>query len=138
MRRAVSVILTVVAILLFVSLAQAKEFKLLNDESVPGAKGKVNVDKDKNGNYRLKVEVEHLAKPTGLTPPKQAYVVWVQTRSTEPSAIGQLRVNDNLKGTLEATAPGTADQFDVFITAEDSPNTQVPGGPRLLRATVAE
>jgi hypothetical protein len=69
MRRAVPVILTIVAILSFASLAEAKEFKFLNDESVPGARGRVNVDKDKNGNYRFKVEVEHLAKPTSLTPP---------------------------------------------------------------------
>lgn len=138
MRRKIPITITMLAALLFVSLAEAKEFKLLNDESVPAATGKVNVDKDKNGNYRLKVEVEHLARPTGLNPPKQAYVVWVQRKSNEPEAIGQLRVNDNLKGSLEATTPGAADQFEIFITGEDNPNTQVPAGPRLLRATVAD
>lgn len=139
MKRSISLISTfcVALLLSFVTLAKAKDFKLINDASVPGATGKVDVGKDRNGNYRLKLEVEHLAKPTGLTPAKQAYVVWVQGRDGQPQALGQLRVNDDLKGTLETTTPHLADQFEVFITAEDNPSTQVPSEPRLLRATVA-
>jgi hypothetical protein len=123
--------------LLFVTAgAYAKEFKLLNDPTVPAAAGKVNVDKDRNGNYRVKVEVRHLAKPSALNPPKQAYVVWVQSRrDQQPVPLGELRVNDDLDGSLEATTP--YDAFDVFITAEDQPATRFPSGPHLLRATVS-
>lgn len=132
-----NVLITFGLLFLFVSLAYAKEFKLINDATVPAATGKVDVNKDRNGNYRLKVDVEHLAKPTGLTPAKQAYIVWVQRRDNQAEALGQLRVDDNLKGTLEATTPRLADQFDIFVTAEDNPNARMPSEPRLLRATVA-
>jgi hypothetical protein len=122
--------------LLIAATAEAKEFKLLNDSSVPAATGKVGVGKDRNGNYRVRVEVRHLAKPSALNPPKQAYVVWVQSRR-DPQAVplGELRVNDDLQGSLEATTP--YEEFELFITAEDNPNTRFPSEPHLLRATVS-
>ena len=137
MKRSMSAILLAIVLLFAASAQAAKEFKLINDQSVPGATGKVDVSKDRNGNYRVKLEVYHLAKPTGLNPPKQAYIVWIERRDNQPIPLGQLRVNDDLKGTLEATAPALSDQFEVFVTAEDNPNVQVPSEPRLLRATVA-
>lgn len=136
MKRSISAIIIGI-VLLFATVAQAKDFKLINDQSVPGATGKVDVSKDHNGNYRVKVEVEHLAKPTGLTPPKQNYIVWIQRRDNQPVLLGELRVNGDLKGTLEATTPAVSDQFEVFVTAEDNPNIQIPSEPRLLRTTVA-
>ena len=140
MKRSISAITTVtIAILFFFAAASqaAKEFKLINDQSVPGATGKVDVSKDKNGNFRIKLEVYHLAKPTSLTPPKQNYIVWLERRDNQPVALGELRVNGDLKGTLEATTPALSDQFEIFVTAEDNPNAPVPSEPKLLRTTVA-
>ena len=137
MKRSISAILLAIVLLFAASAQAAKEFKLINDQSVPGATGKVDVSKDRNGNYRVKLEVYHLAKPMGLNPPRQAYIVWIERRDNQPIPLGQLRVNDDLKGTLEATTPALADQFEVFLTAEDNPNVQVPSEPRLLRTTVA-
>jgi hypothetical protein len=132
-----SVAIAISTLFLFATVLEAKEFKLINDQSVPAATGKVDVSKDRNGNFRVKVEVYHLAKPTALTPAKQAYIVWLERRDNQPVALGALRVNDDLKGTLEATAPSLSDQFDVFITAEDDPNVQTPSEPHLLHTTVA-
>ena len=137
MKRSISAV-TLAILFLFAATAQAaKEFRLISDQSVPGATGKVDVSKDRNGNYRIKMEVYHLAKPTSLTPPKQNYIVWLERRDNQPVLLGELRVNGDLKGTLEATTPAVSDQFEIFVTAEDNPNTQVPSEPRLLRATVA-
>ncbi len=121
--------------LLFPSIMSAKDYQLLSDSTVPAAAGKVTVGKDRNGNYKMKVEVHHLAKPQALTPPRQGYVVWVQNRDGQPINAGQLRVNKDLDGELETTTP--SQQFDVFITAEDNPAAESPSGPRLLHATVA-
>jgi hypothetical protein len=139
MKRSMYGFIAMMAVLVFASfiqVAQAKEFKLLNDSSVPAARGKVDVDKDRNGNQKIKVEVEHLARPTALTPPKQAYVVWVQKRDGQPQPVGRLKVTDDLKGSLESTVPAIADEFDIFITAEDNLNAETPSEPRLLHGSI--
>lgn len=116
--------------------AAASDVRLVADSSVPAATGKAKIDKDNNGNLRLKLEVEHLAKPGALTPVKQNYVVWIQPRGKEPENQGTIRVGDNLKGSFEATVP--REDFEVFITAEDNPAAQMPSGPKLLRAEMQQ
>jgi hypothetical protein len=116
--------------------AVASDVPLVADASVPAAGGKAKLDKDNNGNLRLKLEVEHLAKPGALTPVKQNYVVWIQPRGKEPQNEGTLRVGDNLKGNFETTVP--RGDFEVFITAEDNPAAQMPSGPKLLRAEMQQ
>ena len=112
--------------------AAASDIPLIADPSVPAASGKAKLDKDNNGNLRLKLEVEHLAKPGALTPAKQSYVVWIQPRGKDPHNAGTLKVGDKLKASFEDTIPNA--DSEVFITAEDNPVTQTPSGPKLLRA----
>lgn len=99
-------------------LAEARDIRLPAAASVPAAAGKAELNRDRNGNLQLKIEVKHLAKPTNLTPPKQVYVVWIQPRGKGPGNQGQFKVNDNLEGSFEGTTSFEA--FDIFITAEDS------------------
>lgn len=47
--------------------AAAKDIPLIADPSVPAAGGRVSVNKDNNGNVRIKLQVEHMAKPGALT-----------------------------------------------------------------------
>ena len=116
------------------SVANASDVRLTADPSVPAAAGKAHLSKEKNGNLKLKIEVHHLAKPSALTPAKQGYVVWMQPRGKDPQVLGVLKVNDKLEGTLETTVSN--EDFDVFITAEDNPNAQVPSEPKLFKGTV--
>jgi len=133
MRRALPA--TCIAIMFVVTgLAEAKDIRLTADPSVPAAAGKAELDHDRNGNLQLKVEVKHLAKPTNLTPPKQAYVVWIQGRDKGPENQGQLKVNDKLEGSFEGTTAYQA--FDIFITAEDNPAAANPSGPSVLRGSI--
>jgi|ERR1700730_262377 hypothetical protein len=135
MRRSICAF-SVAVMFFFACLAEAKEIPMISDPSVPAAAGTVSINKDKkNQNFKWKVQVHHLAKPTSLTPPKQTYVVWVQTKDGQPENQGQLRVNDKLEGGLENNSP--RQQFDIFITAEDNPATPSPTGSSLLRATLA-
>jgi hypothetical protein len=115
-----------------VCTALASDQRMIADPSVPAASGKAHLSKDNNGNLRLKLDVDHLAKPGSLTPTKESYVVWIQPRGKEPQNEGTLKVGDNLKGNFEATVPN--EYFEVFVTAEDNPAAQTPSGPKLLRA----
>jgi hypothetical protein len=122
------------AFLFLLPFAYSKEFPLVASSSVPAAKGKVDVDKDHNGNRKIKVEVQHLAKPSTLTPAQTAYVVWTQARGRDPENKGQLSVDKNLEGKLETTT--TYEVFDVFVTAEGNPSVAAPDGPEVLRGTI--
>jgi hypothetical protein len=115
-------------------LAAASEVRLTSDPSTPAAVGKAHLNKEKNGNLKLKVEVYHLAKPSALTPSRQTYVVWTQPRGKDPQNQGVLKVNDKLEGSFEDTVSNQ--DFDVFITAEDSPTVQVPSQPKLLKGSM--
>ena len=114
--------------------AVASDQRMIADASVPAASGKAHLDKDRNGNLKLKLDVDHLAKPGALTPTRQSYVVWIEPRGKEPQNLGQLKVNNNLQGSFEATVP--RQDFEVFVTAEDNPAAQMPSEPKLLRAEI--
>lgn len=116
------------------SLARASEVRLTADSTIPAAVGKANLNKEKNGNLKLKVGVHHLAKPGALTPARQTYVVWTQARGKDPQNQGVLKVNDKLEGTFENTVSNQ--DFDVFITAEDNPKAEFPSEPKLLKGTM--
>jgi hypothetical protein len=107
--------------------------------SVPGARAEIAISKDKNGNTRLKMTVQHLANLENLTPRASAYVVWLQERDGNSENQGQLKMDKNLKATFETVTPFKS--FDVFVTAEqdarlfqaDPPNVDgLPGTLRLL------
>jgi hypothetical protein len=133
MRRQALILSTVVAML--VISAAAKKFPMQAGTTVPAAVGNVDVGKDDNGNTRYTVKVEHLAEPGKLTPPKSAYVVWIQPRGEAAQKAGQLTVGDELKGEFKGTTSAT--DFDVLVTAEDGPTVETPSGDQILRAAVS-
>jgi hypothetical protein len=113
----------------------AKRFPLTAASIVPAATGRAEVGADKNGNSKVKITVEHLAKPENLTPSKDSYVVWFQESGGSPEPEGQLKVNKGLKAEFETTTPWK--NFQVLITAEDYPTAKVPSGPEVLRTMVS-
>jgi hypothetical protein len=100
----------------------------------PSAIGNIHTDQDSNGNVRLKIDVKHLADPSKLVPPHHTYVAWVQPNGGQPQPVGEIHVNDKEEGSLTATTP--AKSFDVFVTAEDTPNPTAPTGPVVLKGHV--
>ena len=106
---------------------------------VPAAEGYVKVKEDKNENYSIEVKVEHLADPKRLNPPKNTYVVWIETDRGRTENIGQLKSSGNFlsnkrKGSLETVSPYKP--REVFITAEDNANVQYPGMQEVLRTDI--
>jgi hypothetical protein len=122
------------AVISLALLAVADEVKLKPGALNPAADGRLNIEHDRNGNTVLTLEVKHLAKPTSLSPPKTAYVVWLQAEGKDPEPVGVLEVNNDLEGKLKATTPYK--RFDLFVTAEDNPRIERPSGPEVLRGSV--
>src|SRR5581483_405023 len=103
--------------------------------AVPAAQGEVKVKPDKNGNLEVNLEVQHLAKPTQLTPPANSYVVWLQGKNGQaPQNLGKLQVGDDLKAKFTAVTPER--NFDLFITAEQNPTSSSPTGVEVMRTSV--
>jgi hypothetical protein len=121
-------------ILLVNLLVWAREDRLTNTGLNPAAEGKVITGTDRNGNTEIDVQVKHMATPESLTPAQQGYVVWVQPRGKPPEALGSLRVNNDLEGSLKATTPYK--DFDIFVTAESLPKPKTPSGMVILKGTV--
>ena len=126
------VVLALAGLTVLTTVGSAKKFPLTAAASVPAARGEVDVGRDKNGNTKVELKVEHLAAPENLTPP--AYVVWFQERGAEPLNQGLLKPGGDLKATFRSITP--LKTFDVLVTAESDPNTKSPGGPEVMRASV--
>ena len=103
---------------------------------VPAAEGRVKIKRDKNNNYAITLKVIRLTKPERLQPPKDHYVVWMETAHNGIKNIGKLEsksgfLSKTLKSTLVTVTPFKPTRF--FITAEDNAAVQYPGGPVTLR-----
>jgi hypothetical protein len=123
-------------LLIFAGLGWAKTYHFASTRIDPSAMGDVDLSKDKNGNTTVSLRVEHLAKPTLLTPPANLYVVWFQEPGSEPENEGQLQVSNDLKGQLKTTTP--LHNFDIFVTAESDPTVKTPSDQVVLRTTIPE
>lgn len=96
---------------------------------VPGAEGKVKVNKDKNGNYAINMSVDNLADPGLLQTPKAYYIVWMETTDKGTQNLGRLVTSRGLlskstSGSLETVTPHAPIRF--FITAEDQMDPAYP------------
>jgi len=120
---------------LFCSIANAaKRFPMTASSIVPAARGRIEIDADKNGNVRVNMTVAHLANPENLTPPASVYVVWLQDRGGNPENQGQLRVDKKLTASFKTVTPSK--NFDLFVTAERDASAKAPSGAEVLRATI--
>jgi hypothetical protein len=121
--------------LTLVSLGWAEDVQLNNTGIAPAATGTIHTDNDRNGNTEVKLSVEHIAAPQALSPARQYYVVWLEPRGQQPELVGRLRVNrDDMAASIETLTP--YDNFQVFITAENSDVPATPSNTVVLRGTV--
>lgn len=114
----------------------AQEVRLPSSAELPAAMGEAKVYKDDNGNTKIKLEVKHFAPPQRLQPPRSVYVVWAETSDNQMFNLGRLKINEDLKGKLEATTPFRV--FQLVITAEDNPLVMQPSQQVVLRTKVIE
>jgi hypothetical protein len=118
------------------SKAASKKHPLTASAIVPGARGYVEVGKDKNDNDRVKMVVEHLANPQNLTPPAAVYVVWFQDMGGTPQNKGQLKVDKNLKASFESVT--SSKSFMLFVTGERDSSVTVPSSTEVFRLMIQQ
>jgi hypothetical protein len=98
---------------------------------LPAARGEIGVKKDKNNNYVIDVRVQNLAEANRLNPPKETYIVWMESNRNSAKKLGQIRPTSKaLTGKLTATE--TTQPDDIFITAEDNADVSYPNGQVVL------
>jgi len=109
---------------------------MTSSADVPAAVGIVKVQNDKdNGNVKLDIKVDHLARPASLTPSADAYIVWIRPSGGEALKQGAIGVDKNLSGELKVET--VSKDFDLFITAEQSNSVTFPSGVQVLRTHVS-
>lgn len=121
-------IISIVAISILLS-ACAKKISFQTSAIVPAARGTVKVKKDNNNNYAIKVFIRNLAEVKRLSPPKSAYIVWMETDQQTAKNIGKIdsdnkMFSNKLKASFESVSPTKPTK--IFITAEDDVSTQYP------------
>ena len=125
-----------VAVLGLAGAACAHKVVFPTSPTVPAADARAKVELDDNGNAQISLTVNHLATPDRLFPPRSVYVVWIQPPDEDGSNLGQLRLDENLKGRIVGITPFT--RFRVVITAEDEATVRFPGSQVVLATDTIE
>jgi hypothetical protein len=114
------------AILMITSLNSCSQ-KIYFERSsvVPAAEGKVTLSNDKNNNYVIKIQISNLADIERLEPPKNSYVVWLETDAGQARNIGRIASTNRLNVSFETVTAFKPSK--IFITAEENESTQYPG-----------
>lgn len=113
----------------------ARKITFLPSSVTPAAIGKVKIKKDKNANYDIIINLEHLATSNRLQPPSNTYVVWIVTEQNETKNMGQINssssfLSSKLKASFNAVSPSKP--VKVFITGEDNGAAFYPSGRVVL------
>jgi len=125
-------------ILLFTLGSCAVKTHFLTSKVVPAAQGTVEVKIDGNKNYVIKIELSNLSPSSRLTPPSNAYVVWLITDENTSKNLGQLNSSSNFMSKhLDAsfvTVTGSR-PAKIIITAENDVNVEYPSFSEIILTT---
>lgn len=129
-------LLTSVLLVMFAFSSCARKLSFQTSSVVPAAEGTVKIKKDKNNNYKIDLNVRRLASSDRLNPPKDFYVVWMNTDNNAAKNIGQIKtasgfLSNTLKSSLQTVS--TTNPTGFFITAESDGNVQYPNGQVVLK-----
>ena len=123
-------------ILVFALAACSKKISFQTSPVVPSAEGSVKVKKDNNNNYSISLKVIRLADSKRLVPPRNTYVVWIETPENGSKNVGSLNTSSSLFSKTLKSSLKTVSAFkpiSFFITAEDNSDVQYPGSQVVLR-----
>jgi len=119
--------------MLFLLSSCVSNTPFLTSDVIPAARGYVKVKQDDNQNYIIQVSLEYLAEASRLNPPKETYVIWMESAGNSTKNIGQINSVSNsnrLKATFETSS--SFDPTRIFITAEDDGTVSYPGSQMVL------
>lgn len=117
-------------LILFSFDTSAKKVTFLKSTVVPAARGYVKINRDKNLNYVISINISNMAEVYRLEPSKLNYIVWMVTDEEIIMNMGKIKstvgfLSKNLKATLETVT--SLKPIKIFITAEDDASRQYPG-----------
>lgn len=117
----------------FISCSTNASF--LSSSVVPAARGDVKVTRDNNKNYVIQMDIENLAEPERLQPPKKMYIIWMVTDQKLTKNIGQMdsssgAFSNKLKASFKTSSPFKP--VKIFLTAEDDANVQYSNEPVVI------
>ncbi len=113
------------AIMVFALSSCSKKVPFEKSSVVPAAEGNTSVKKDKNNNYVIKIHIKNLAEIERIQPPKESYVVWLETEKELAKNIGRISSSNRLNVSFETIS--TLKPTRIFITAEEDGSAQNPG-----------
>lgn len=125
--------LCLVASLMILLSSCASKTPFLTSEIIPAARGYVKVDRDKLQNYNIELSLEYLAEAERLTPPKETYVIWMESDQNSTKNIGQINTtsgSNKLKASFETSS--SFEPTRIFISAEDNGTVSYPGSQIVL------
>lgn len=105
----------------------------LSSGVVPAAQGTVQISKDNNENYTVKMNFINLAGPERLSPPRNVYVVWLITSDNRSRNVGQITTTDNLNASFETVSAFRPSK--IMITAEDEADASYPSSSDVIMTT---
>lgn len=131
---------SVLVVIAFLSIwpwsSGGETYRMAGSSVVPAATASVKAQRSKeNGNTKLNIKVQHLAKPSSLTPPASVYLVWARPRGGTAVNVGAIGVNHDLAGELKTVT--VLRDFELLITAEQSETTPAPSGIQVFHTYVS-
>jgi len=123
------------AIMIFSISSCATKAPFLTSQIVPAARGTVTIKNDKNKNFVIKIKISNLAEVERLQPPKNTYVVWMDTEDNITKNIGQIKSSTTILSKKLTASFGTISSLrptKIFITAEYDASSQNPGSEVIL------
>lgn len=120
-------------VVVFTFSACATKVSFLSSSVVPAAKGTVQVSKDHNKNYQIKVKIQDLAGSDRLTPPKNFYVLWLVTADNSTKNIGRINTSKSLSASFETVT--VYQPTKIFITAENEADVPDPSYTEVVLTT---
>lgn len=119
------------AIVLSTACGSSRTYTFRGESIAPGADGELEVT-PRDGNYEIRLIVEHLLPPDRVDGGASTYVVWIQPVGRDPIHLGNLDYEpDDRRGRLVATTPH--ERFELFVTAEPSTTPVSPSGRPVVR-----
>lgn len=120
------IILSALVLLIITSCGTKVNFPV--SKIVPGADVSAKVKKDGNDNYKIDLRAQNLTSPDRLDPPKQMYVVWIET-SRGTKNIGKLNMSSGMLSSTKKGSLRTTTAFEpkkIIITAEETSTNNEP------------
>jgi hypothetical protein len=118
------------------AIACATKIPFLPSSASPAAAGQVHAKIDGNGNSWVDLELEHLALPETLTPPRATYVVWAESQFGRQVLLGRISVASDRSAEWQGTVP--FDKFRMMLSAEDIAWPERPREPYVVQTEYVE